>query len=245
MAPIEVPEPDSGTLAQFGATRVFFGHQSVGANVIDGVGSVFAQSGVQVPEVVETRDSVPARAGFLAHAHMGVNGDPFGKLTDFASVLGGPMGGRIDVAVLKFCYADIVAGTDVQAVFDAYVQTMAGLEASHPAVRFLYTTVPLSTDWSWRQVVKSWIGRNDQMGPADNLARQEYNQLIRDKYGDSGRLFDIAAVEATLTEDPMSRTEGGQPYYVLNPQLASDAGHLNELGQRAAAVAFIDAVTGR
>lgn len=245
MVPIEVPEPSSDVLSEFGRSRVFFGHQSVGANVIGGVQEVFAQADLTSPAVVETRDSVQADGGFLAHAFVGVNGDPFGKLDDFAQILAGPLGDNIDVAVLKLCYVDVVAGTDVQAVFDAYVETMAKLEASHPDIRFLYTTVPLSTDWSWKQVVKSWIGRNDQMGPADNVAREQYNQLIRDKYADSGRLFDIAAVEATLGQDPMRRTDGGETYYVLNPQLASDAGHLNELGQRAAAVAFIDAATGR
>ncbi len=245
MVPIEIPTPAQDELVDFGQTRVFFGHQSVGANVISGVQAVFAEAGAPAPVVLETRDAAAARGGFLAHAYVGVNGDPLGKLADFTSALSGPMGDQVDVAVLKFCYVDVVAGTDVQALFDAYSRTMTELEASHPGIRFLYTTVPLTTDWSWKQVLKSWIGQDDQMGPADNVARERYNRLIRERYGSSGRLFDIAAVEATMVQDPMSRKDGDQTYYVLNSRLASDAGHLNELGQRAAAVAFIDAVTLR
>lgn len=235
--------PGAGDLEEFSGTRIFFGHQSVGSNVIAGAADLYADAGNAALIVVETRDEVPASGGFLAHAHVGVNGEPLGKIQDFARIVSGPMGDQVDVAVLKLCYDDIVEGTDVQAVFDEYSATMTRLESEHPGVSFVYTTVPLTTDRGWKQVVKSWIGRADRMGPSDNLARERYNALIRERYGDSGRLFDIAAVESTMNTTPMSRTQDGQTFYVLHPGLASDPGHLNEIGSRAAASELIRVVT--
>ena len=244
VASVEVTEPGADDLTAFAAAKVFFAHQSVGANVISGVEPTFEAFGQVAPAVVETRDSLPSGTGVLAHAHVGVNGDPFGKLSDFVSIVDGSLGDQVDVAVLKFCYVDVVADTDVEDVFSAYAATMAELERKHPGVRFVYTTVPLSTDRGWKATVKSWIGRDDQMGPADNLARQRYNQLIRDRYGASGRLFDIAAVEATLTDTPTLRNAEGRDYYVLNAALAADTGHLNDIGARVAASEFIRVVAG-
>lgn len=241
-ASVKVTEPGADDLTAFAATKVFFGHQSVGANVISGVGPTFEAATRPGPTVVETRDSPPSDSGALLHAYIGVNGDPFGKFTDFARVLNGPLGNHVDVAILKLCYVDIVASTDVDAVFSTYSTMMDELEKKHPSVRFVYTTVPLSTDRDWKAIVKSWIGRDDQMGPADNVARQRYNELIRERYGRSGRLFDIAAVEATILDIPMQRSVDGRKYYVLNGALASDPGHLNELGARVAAAEFIRVV---
>ena len=119
---------------------------------------------------------------------------------------------------------------------------MDAIAARHPRVRLVYTTVPLTTDRSWKAKVKAAIGSPDRRGPADNLVRHRYNTLVRERYGSSGRLFDIAGVEATLDREPMLRRLGGQGYHVLNRDLASDAGHLNAEGARAAAAEFVRVV---
>ena len=243
-ASIRIAESDSQDLQSFATTRVFFGHQSVGGNVIDGLAPTFAAAGLPAPSIIEARESGDGSSGALLHAHVGANGDPLGKIRDFNDLMNGSLGDNVDVALMKLCYVDVVAGTDVDAVFAAYAATMAELEAKHPSVRFLYTTVPLSTDRGWKSIVKSWIGRDDQMGPADNLARERYNQLVRARYGSSGRLFDIAGIEATMRDAPTQRTADGSTYYVLNAALAADPGHLNELGSRLAAAELIRIVAG-
>lgn len=242
---VEAKTPTQGDLATFSATRVFFGHQSVGSNVIAGVSDLFVEPGSPPLAVVETRDAIAADGGFLSHTHVGVNGDPLGKFDDFAAILGGSLGDEVDIAVLKLCYVDVTASTDVEQLFAAYANLMERLETEHPDVRFLYATAPLSTDRGWKQVVKAWIGRDDQMGPADNLARQRYNELVRQRYGDTGRLFDIAAVESTIADAPTSRQLDGATYYVLNQGFAADPGHLNPLGSRAAGAEFIRLVAAQ
>lgn len=244
-AAVEKKVPGADALVSFSDTKVFFGHQSVGANIIDGLETLYSASGSPSLRVVETRESPSGNGGFLAHAPMGVNGDPIGKFADFASVLDGEIGRTVDVALLKLCYADVTAGTDVTDVFRKYSTMMAQLEAAHPSVTFIYTTVPLTTDRGLKQKVKSWLGRGDEMGPADNVAREQYNQLIRQHYGSTGRLFDIAAVEATMDSSPSQRHRDGAPYYVLNSGLAADPGHLNDLGSRAAATELVSVVAAQ
>lgn len=237
--PIDIDEPSKVELNTVARTRVLFGHQSVGANILGGISTLYDEAGVSEPPVVETRETVTSEGGFIAHAHVGVNGDPLGKLADFAKILDGPLGDEVDVAVVKFCYVDIVASTDVEAVFDAYVATISELEARHPDVRFVYTTVPLTADRGLKSRIKALLGSDDQMGPADNIARQRYNELIRERFGMSGRLFDIAAVQSTMQTAPTTRTDDGETYYVLSDDLRSDRGHLNEQGSEAAAAEFL------
>jgi hypothetical protein len=240
---VRVDEPSATQLQTVAHTRVLFGHQSVGANVLTGIPALFDAGDVPAPRIVETRDAVASDTGFIAHAYVGRNGDPLGKLVDFAEVLDGPLGGEVDVALVKLCYVDIDATTDVDMVFDAYVTTMADLAARHPDVRFLFTTVPLTADRSLKSKVKAVVGRDDRMGPADNQARQRYNEMIREQYGRTGQLFDIAAVESTMLQGtPTERGEGDGTYYVLNDHLRSDRAHLNEQGAAAAAAELVRVV---
>jgi len=234
--------PSAADLAAVAGARVLFGHKSVGANILSGIAPLYRDAGVPAPRVVEAREPVDPGQPFLAHTQVGQNRDPLGKLADFDALLDGPLAEAVDVALVKLCYADVDAGTDVAAVFDRYTATMDALAARHPRLRLVYTTVPLTTDRSWKGKVKAALGSADRRGPADNLARHRYNTLVRDRYGASGRLFDIAAVEATLDGPAMVRRLGGEEYHVLNRDLSADAGHLNADGARAAAAQFVRVV---
>lgn len=243
MAAAAGSRPTSGELEAAARSRFFFGHKSVGANILGGIPTVYAAAGMAAPTIVETRE--PQQAGsFIAHAQVGRNRDPHGKLKDFAELVDGPLGENLEVALVKFCYADVVADTDVGALFDQYRSTLDGLAERHRGLTLLYATVPLTTDRSWKANVKALLGSDDRRGPADNLARHRYNTLVRERYGDTGRLFDVAAVEATLDRQPMTRTVAGQPYHVLNRELSSDAGHLNAAGSAAAAAELLRVIAG-
>lgn len=235
---IDVPEAAPADLRQVTGVRVFFGHQSVGANVLGGVAPVYAAAGEPAPRLVETRLPVDAPA-FVAHAKVGRNRDPIAKLADFAEILDGPLGDELDVALVKFCYADVTADTDVPGLYEAYQAALEALQRRRPGIRFIRATVPLTTDRGWKAKTKALLGRDDQQGPADNLARQRYNAMVRDRYAADGRLFDIAEVEATVAQQPMTRRLRGQQYQVLNRALSSDAGHLNDLGSALAATELI------
>lgn len=234
---VAVTEPTSGQLDAFTETSVLFGHQSVGMNILDGVENVYRDAGREPPQIVEASDSPGGAA--MVHAYVGANGDPLGKFADFRDLVDGPAGDAAAIALVKLCYTDITASTDAEAVFAEYTELMADLERRHPDIAFVYATVPLTTDRSWRANLKALFGSDDQMGPADNQARERYNTLIREEYAASGRLFDIAAVEATMETDPAVRTGDEAEYHVLNTALSSDAGHLNDVGGRIAAAELI------
>lgn len=247
---VAVAEPSESELRVVGMTTVLFGHNSVGMNVVDGVSKVYADAAVSVPAIADVSgvDVADGAGGSgagevedatLRHAYIGVNEDPLSKLAAFAELMDGAAGEDVDVALMKLCYLDITAATDVQTVFDAYVSTMAEVEAAHPDVRLLYTTVPLTADRNWKSKVKAAVGRDDEMGPADNVARERYNAMIREKYAATGRLFDIAAAEAEGTGE---RRQDGRPYYVLNENLTYDRGHLNEAGSTAVAAELLKIV---
>lgn len=225
-APLATTAPTADELTAAGHARVLFGHQSVGDNILGGIAAVYEQAGVTPPQIVETREPVTSTDGFIAHTYVGANGDPMGKLEDFVALTNGPSGDGVDVLLVKFCYVDVTASTDVQALFDGYVAAMDQIQAAHPGTVVLYTTVPLTADRSGgvTAMVKSLLGRG-ATDVADNTARAQYNALVRERFGETGRLFDIAAVEAAPGSDPAA----------LDPELTWDGGHLNEAGAQAAA----------
>lgn len=236
---LTVEDPSADQLRAVASSRIFFGHQSVGSNVLGGLDALARDLAVPELKITETRSASEVVAGTMAHAHVGRNRDPQSKIDEFAAIMNGPMASAVQIALLKLCYIDVTASSDPAAVFDAYASTLDDLSRRHPGVTFLAVTVPLARDPGWKGVVKSWLGKNNDMGPADNVARQTFNQLLRERYAGTGRLFDIAAVEAAMDQAPTRRSRGGTEYYVLHEAFSSDPGHLNALGSRAAAAELV------
>lgn len=237
--PVAVETPTESELQTAGRTTVLFGHQSVGMNILDGVTGVYSAADVEAPTIEEVAGASDAT---FRHVFVGRNGDPIGKFDAFAKVMGSSAGDGVDVALVKLCYVDINATTDVAKVFDAYVAMMAEVEAAHPNVRFLYTTAALTSDRNWKGKVKAALGRGDRMGPADNVARERYNAMVREKFAETDRLVDIAAAEAEGTD---RRSHDGDPYYVLNKNLTFDRGHLNDVGSQAVAAELLKVVAAQ
>lgn len=222
-----VPAPNTAAsaiteeqLRKSAGARLYFGHMSVGYNILDGVAGLYSGKGVAAPELrsITPGDSVQApNGGVVLHSEIGVNGEPLGKLANFDEALRSGLAQQVDTAVLKFCYVDIRANTDVEALFGAYSSTMEALERDYPEVTFLYTTVPLTVpEPGLKGALKAVLGRTD------NPARERYNALVRERYSATGRLFDIAAVEATAPD--------GKRSAALYPGYASDGAHLNASG---------------
>jgi hypothetical protein len=226
-------------------TRVFFGHFSVGMNVLDAVPGVYADHGVSAPPIERGRAEPGPNGGFITHKFIGEDVKPLLKLEDFDRTMRGGMGRQVDVALMKFCWADIYNNTDVDALFARYRDTMAALERDFPNVTFIHVTVPLTTEPGLFTELKTWlktqIGRRDGRGQLANVARERLNALIR---GYAGRhLFDLAAIESTKPDG--TRVAGrydNQGYFALYDGYASDMGHLNAVGSKIAATAFLEAI---
>ena len=244
----DVASATSDQLERVAGLRIFFGHQSVGGNILDAAPDVFAAAGVTAPEIVESEDPAAASGAVILHSFVGRNRDPLGKIAEFDRIMRSGMGDSVDVATLKLCYVDIREGDDINAVFEAYRDTMAALERDYPDVTFLYVTVPLTTEFGGpleraKRRVKDILGRDNLFVPAHNVAREEFNALIRAEFGDSGRLFDIAAVQSTGADGTRQiRSHAGSVYFAMEDLLASDPGHLNPDGGAIVASAFLATV---
>jgi hypothetical protein len=232
----------AGELERVSRTRVFFGHQSVGMNVLDGVPAVYAAHGLASPVIAQDSVTPGPSGGFVDHRFLGRNEDPLGKIKDFDAVLRAGVGQQAGVAMMKFCYIDITSSTDVEALFTTYRRTMITLERDFPGVSFVAVTVPLTTEQGMLAKVKNLVRGSDRMSAAENVVRERLNTLIRQQYT-GARLFDLAAAESTAPDGSrVAGTAGGQPYFALYDGYSSDGAHLNAAGSQVVAAAWLRAV---
>jgi hypothetical protein len=229
-------------LARVSRTGVFFGHQSVGMNVLYGVPGIYAAHGMTAPPIEQDAARPGPGGGFLGHSFIGENEQPLLKIADFDAKMRSGIGQQVDVAMMKLCYIDIMSDTDVTALFARYRETVAALARDFAKVIFVHVTVPLTTEQGSLSRLKGLLTGSRRLGPGENAARERVNDLIRREYA-ADHLFDLAAGESTAPDG--SRVMGtyqGQRYYQLYEAYASDSGHLNGAGARAAAAAWLKAI---
>jgi hypothetical protein len=219
---------DVGRLAN---TRGFFGHQSVGDNILQGLRE-FEGASVSIAVVTEG----PVAPGAIGHALVGVNGDAAKKIDDFARRVRAIDGG-VDIALVKLCYADFENDVDVDQLFAHYRHVHVGLMNEFPTTQWAHMTVPLTTVESGPKAVLKSLLKKPLYGVAQNARRERFSQLIRDTWGGVGTVFDIAALESTDLFGHEVRTDDGVP--VLAASYTDDGGHLNATGRRVVGAAFV------
>jgi hypothetical protein len=233
----EVPDT---VWAKLAAKHIYFGHQSVGGNIMEGVDELVRQ----YPRLglrVQAADAPPGdSAGVFLHGAIGRNGDPRLKTEDFARRLEGGLGDRVDIAFHKYCFADILDTTDVESVFSNYRSTMERLHAKYPRAVFVHVTAPLVRVQSGpRALLKKLLGQPPGRYPA-NFNRERFNALMRQAYAGREPFFDLAALESTRPDGARERIAfGGRSGYALYPGYTGDGSHLNEEGRRRTAEALL------
>lgn len=230
--PVPAPAPLDAPLD----VRVLFGLQSIGYDIVNGVPKAFTSAGLARPKVIKWSAAAKTKGPFLATASIGRDGDPRSKLKAFADLVNEAPRGSAQVALMAFNYQDISAEADVDSLFQSYLATMDSLETANPDITLLYSTVPVTAGNSWREVEAATVeGLSGVTQPVwqDNIARERFNTMIRQQYAASGRLFDIAALQADLGDGKVAaKQHENQLYYVLNPELSSNGRRLNARGSR-------------
>jgi hypothetical protein len=225
----DVSEAQWAALAQ---RRVFFGHQSVGGNIMDGVADVLkANPGIRL-NVVESRDlSGSTRPGFH-HALIGRNDFPLEKFDDFAKVASTGFGSEGGIAMLKLCYIDIHRHTDAQDLFEQYRRRVDAVRAKNPTLTIVHFTSPLTSIENWKGRLRaSLTGSATQR--ERNAVRHRYNELLRQAYQGREPLFDIARLESTLPDGKgVFFRVGDEAVPLLAPEYTDDGGHLNAPARR-------------
>lgn len=213
------------------AKKIYFGHQSVGLNIIQGIQDLMKNEHGARINIIQTADSSQFTSGIFAHSPVGKNDNPESKIEDFVEKMDNGIGQKADIAFFKFCYVDINASTDVEKLFNSYKNALKILQGKYPRTTFVHSTIPLMRKTgALKLFIKTLLGKDDTL---HNIARNEYNDLIRNEYGDKEPLFDIASIESTY---PDGKTEtfrkNGKTYYALVPLYTEDGGHLNSRGSQ-------------
>jgi hypothetical protein len=230
----ELPLRDA-QLQRLLAKKIFFGHQSVGDNILQGIRDWRAEdSRLQLP-LIRSADPAAVSGPALVETHIGENGNAASKDAAMAAILGQGMGAGGGIALYKYCYVDIDSQTNISQLFENYRRHFDHLKAKNPSVEFVHVTVPLTrAEPESKAWVKSLLGK--PLERDRNAKRNEFNELLRDTYAVRDPIFDVAEVESTHPGGSRSfLIHGGRKVYTLVPEFTTDGGHLNALGRKAVA----------
>jgi len=219
--------------------RIFFGHQSVGRDIIKGLNEIFEElPAAQIPIAQGKSISENTRHGLL-HAEIGDNYKPKDKINDFSSIITDSLHDSIDIALMKLCFVDIEKSANVDELFNYYENTLDSLQTKYPQITFLHITTPLmSRSRGLKASINRILGRMDE--DDHNLKRNEYNKKLREKYGPKGLVFDLALSESTYPDGTVNEfSKNKNSFSALINEYTYDGGHLNETGRRKVAKDFL------
>ena len=224
---------------------IYFGHQSVGGNILDGIRDLVGAGPDAALPIEEISSHRPGKRPLLIHSWLGENRNPQSKIDTFVTLMESDFGAEPGIAFFKFCYVDVTAGTDPDELFSRYRSAMERLRSRRPGVAFVHFTVPLTTNLSLadygKNLVKRILGR-PLKSQLDNVRRARFNELTRVAYGgrESLFLFDLARLESTRLDGTREVfQDGGREYEALVPAYTDDGGHLNEAGRKIVAEALL------
>jgi hypothetical protein len=212
--------------------KIFLGHQSVGSNVLDGVTDTMKEFPIVRLFIKETTDLKDFDNPVFAHAKVGNNTEPISKCDDFKRLMDSGIGSKVDMAGFKFCYVDIKANTDINLLFKHYISTFEYLQTKYPTVNYIHFTVPLTnSEERWLKTRLKRLINKALYADADNIKRNEFNQLLKSKYGND-KIFDLAAAESMNNNHLCTFKANGREYLTLRPEYTDDNGHLNIRGRK-------------
>ncbi len=219
---------------------IYFGHQSVGYNIIEGLKDVMREHPEIRLKIVESTNASDLSPGTFMHSRVGKNTDPQSKVDEFYRFLEQGIGNKADIAGVKFCYVDVRANTDINNVFDGYRTRIEKARSQFPKTTIIHFTVPLTVSrTTWKTVVKKIIGRQTWEYD-DNIKRNQYNDLVLKTFCGKEPVFDLAKIESTYPDGRRCAfTKDGKTYYSLVPGYTTDGGHLNEKGRKMVAEQFL------
>jgi hypothetical protein len=225
--------------AKLAEKKIFFGHQSVGYNIIDGIKDIISERDYIKLNIAEAREPAAFDRPVFAHSQVGMNTKPFSKIKRFEEIMDSGAGSKVDIAFFKFCYVDIMRDSDPKEIFDGYRDSIKGLKERYPETQFLHVTVPIRSapkgiKRNLKQSVKLLIGKPGFF--EDNMMRRSYNELLKDAYSKTEALFDLALIESVNTGGFRCHAiKGAEKVQVMAPEYTEDGGHLNGPGRRKAA----------
>lgn len=221
--------------------RLFFAHQSVGGNVLDGVAVVLREHPEIPLRVAEITDASQMQGPGLYHKRVGTNGKPATKLAEFERLAGAAFpDSSPGVAMLKYCYTDVRGDTDPVALFEEYRRQVDALRLSHPGLVVVHVTMPLWVDTGLIDHVGTLVLGKATPIRALNAARHRYNELLRQTYRGKEPFFDLADLESVRPDGSIADVRyQGVRVPALAREWTTDGGHLNDAARLRMAGAFL------
>jgi hypothetical protein len=222
--------------AKLAEKKIFFGHKSVGYNIIEGVKDIVKERNYIKLNIVETREPLEFHRPIFAHAQVGRNTDPASKIKAFENIMDTGIGNKVDIAFFKFCYVDVMRDSNPQKIFTNYRNALEDLRARYPKTKFLHVTVPVRSTpkgakRNLKESIKLLIGRPGVL--EDNMKRQHYNTLLNNACSKTDPLFDVALAESISPSGSRCyAVKDKAKIYFMDSQYTSDGGHLNEEGRK-------------
>jgi len=228
-----VSKSDSVGLAlnQISNKSIFFAHQSVGGNILDGIRdlSIIYKKNIKI---ISFDRNLIINGNGLYHNKIGANGHPMDKIDDFYNKILEAKE-KPDIVFLKLCFVDVTASTNVSALFLHYSNVFDKIRDENPDIQIVHFTVPLKeNEVSWKTSIKTFLGL-DAWEYADNIKRNQFNKLLLQKYSGNEAVFDIAKLESTGRNGERAIfTHGDHDYLALSSEYSLDGGHLNKKGRQ-------------
>jgi hypothetical protein len=212
--------------------NIYFGHQSVGWNIISGIEKWEEGAGIKLLKR-ESRDFTEIADASFIHFAVGKNADPKAKIDDFVSLVGTIPKAAESIAFFKFCYVDIIASTNTAELFDYYKERMHHLKNEYPNINIVLMTVPLTgIQKGWKSMVKKLLSKVPY-GYIENLKRSEFNKMIMEEFSGVFPIFDLARIESTLPDGTIEKFSYKEAEHPCVPDFyTSDMGHLNDYGAK-------------
>lgn len=234
------PGIDAAAFSVLQHKRIYFGHQSVGANIIDGVRDLGRTDSALRLNIIESSLPADFAAPALGHSQIGRNHQPRSKIDAFSEILGAGLGNKVDIALFKLCYVDVTDGSDVTGLFNYYHSVLTQLATAYPRTRLVHVTLPVTVMPGLLRRLVGTLRQRRNRAAYDNFARAEYNRLLTHAYSGREPVFDLAAVESTTPAGRVLRHAlHGREFRTLVPGYSSDGRHLSETGRRIVASGFL------
>ncbi len=228
--PVDIVGDVRADLSSLRTMKVFFGHQSVGGNLLQGLQEIARSQGDSVAIVALSGNGAPFVGG-IEHSLIGRNQDPGSKCDDFVAIVRRIAPEAPDIVAMKFCYVDFDENTDPRAVFDRYRVAVENVRKVVPSAKILHITSPLTARTpGWKRIVKGLLGRLEA-GDETAKRRAAFNRLLREGFPEDP-LFDLARSESTYPDGrrETARIDGTEVEFLVG-EFTSDGGHLSERGR--------------
>ena len=233
----------ASTWTDLAQKKIYFGHQSVGSNIIDGINTLMQENPQIKLKITEINKPSDFKGKYWGHSSIGINMDPASKIKAFADYMNRGVGNNADIAFFKFCHVDIARGTDISKIFNDYKNTLSKLQSAFPKTTFVHVTTPLTSEPAgfkgWIKKLKDIIKRisgKPFFNDYDNVKRNELNEMVRKTYHGKEPVFDLAKVLSTYPDGKRSTFESeGKKYYSMVTNYTYDGWHLNATGSKIAA----------